>query len=70
MDLAFPPIDDPQRLSAELARVRSSEREDALHEAWVAQLEGRDPVQAIKCYALREWRYRRRCVPIDDVIEE
>jgi hypothetical protein len=38
-------------------------REDALQEAWVAFLSGRDPARAVNTYARRERRRRMRDLP-------
>jgi hypothetical protein len=45
MGLHFPP-GDQERFSRIFANMRSGRREDALQEAWLAHLEGRDPYVA------------------------
>jgi hypothetical protein len=36
------------------------DREDAVQEAWLAALEGRNPARAVNTFAQRERRHRRR----------
>tara|TARA_B110000444_G_C18727396_1_gene541572 strand:- start:293 stop:517 length:225 start_codon:yes stop_codon:yes gene_type:complete len=57
MDL--PPCDKPEKLRLEL-RLAGRHAADALQEAWVAHLEGRPVVQAVKTYLQREYRIRKR----------
>ena len=57
---AFPPCSDPAAFKREYQLVPEADREDALQEAWVAHLEGRDPVHALKAHAERERRHRQR----------
>jgi hypothetical protein len=49
-----------ERLALELRLCPGVDREDALQEAWLAALEGRDPARAVNTYAQRERRHRRR----------
>lgn len=60
MKCELPPIEDIERLHKELTFVPLRDREDAVQEAWLAHLEGRDVVQAIKTYVVREHRHRKR----------
>jgi hypothetical protein len=59
MSRALPPVCDPVRLKAELARVPTGAREDAVQESWVAFLDGRDPVRAVGAFAHLERRRRQ-----------
>lgn len=60
MSSILPPVTDDRKLALELRLVMAPDREDAIQEAWLAHLEGRNPVRAINTYARRERRYRRR----------
>lgn len=60
MSSILPPVMDDRKLALELRLVTVPDREDAIQEAWLAHLEGRNPVRAINTYARRERRYRRR----------
>ena len=51
---------DSQRAMAELSLVLYQDREDALHEAYVALLTGKTAAQGIDAFRHREQRYRRR----------
>ena len=57
MDL--PPSRDSEKLALEL-RLAGKHKQDALQEAWLAHLEGRDPIQAVKTFLQREYRIRKR----------
>lgn len=59
---ALPPSPDRQRVALELRFVPRALKTDALQEAWLAHLSGRSPAQAIKTFAERERRHRRRFV--------
>lgn len=48
-----------ERLALELRLVPRQDREDALQEAWLAQLAGQDPARAVNTFACRERRHRR-----------
>jgi hypothetical protein len=60
MEYNLPPVSDINKLHAELALVSRKDREDAMQESWVAHLSGEDAIQAVKTYAVREMRYRKR----------
>ena len=55
-----PPAPRPDKLDLELRLCPSRDREDALQEAWLAALEGRNPARAVNTFAQRERRHRRR----------
>jgi hypothetical protein len=55
-----PPTPAPHKLDLELKLCPVGDREDAVQEAWLATLEGRDPARAVNTYAQRQRRYRRR----------
>jgi hypothetical protein len=64
-----PPAPRPDKLDLELRLCPLRDREDALQEAWLAALEGRNPARAVNTFAQRERRYRKRetvfdCVPV------
>ncbi len=63
-DSVPPPLRDDRRLALELRLVVWPDREDAVQEAWLAHLEGRNPARAVNTFAQRERRHRRRMVPI------
>ncbi len=63
-DSVPPPLRDDRRLALELRLVVWLDREDAVQEAWLAHLEGRNPARAVNTFAQRERRHRRRMVPI------
>ncbi len=48
------------KLALELRLCPGIDREDAVQEAWLAALEGRNPARAVNTYAQRERRHRRR----------
>jgi len=60
MTRQLPPTADASHLALELRLVRASDKDDALQEAWVAHLEGRNPARAVNTFAQRELRRRRR----------
>lgn len=60
MEHDLPPVSNPQELRAELALVPAAIRADAVLEAWVAHLENTSAVAAIKRFAVREYRNRKR----------
>jgi hypothetical protein len=60
----LPPCDNIDRLRWEISRLRGSHQDDALQEAWLAHLEGRNPISAAKVYANRLRRERARQTPI------
>jgi len=48
------------KLALELRLCPGLDREDAVQEAWLAALEGRNPARAVNTFAQRERRHRRR----------
>jgi hypothetical protein len=56
----LPPLPDLRRLVLELRLTPAIDREDAIQEAWLAHLEGRNPARAVNTFAQRERRIRRR----------
>lgn len=48
------------KLALELRLCPGMDREDAVQEAWLAALEGRNPARAVNTFAQRERRHRRR----------
>jgi hypothetical protein len=63
----LPPFANPEVLSAALSRVPVGLREDAIQEAWVAHLEGGDPLDAIQRFDTRERRHKKRFVPVSQL---
>ena len=55
-----PPAPRPDKLDLELRLCPARDREDAMQEAWLAALEGRNPARAVNTFAQRERRHRRR----------
>ena len=55
----LPPCRDAKRLAGLVMLCRTSDREDAAQEAWVAHLEGRSPYQAVDTYRVRLMRHAR-----------
>ena len=53
------PPELPAAVETELRLTSRRHREDARQEAWVALLEGRDPVAAVTSYRRRELRHER-----------
>lgn len=64
MSSVLPPITDDRKLALELRLVKAPDKEDALQEAWVAHLEGRNPARAVNTYAQRERRHRQRMLTV------
>lgn len=62
----LPPIASIDELKSALAHVSERHRDDAIQEAWVAHLEGKDPIRAVFRYAKAERRNELRKVPILD----
>jgi hypothetical protein len=56
MGLHLPPVSNTGQFEAQLSQVPARLREDALQEAWVAHLDGRDPLQVMWKYVQRERR--------------
>jgi len=65
----YPPLPDDQlaKLKAELRLIPRRHKEDALQEAWLAYLEGRNAVMAAKTFAAVELRHEEREVPISQL---
>ncbi|MBI5864854.1 MAG: hypothetical protein HZB38_10160 [Planctomycetes bacterium] len=57
---ALPPVAGSEKLDLELRLVPDAHREDAVQEAWLAYLSGRDPARAVNTFGRRERRRRRR----------
>lgn len=66
MSSVLPPVTDDRKLALELRLVMAPDKEDALQEAWVAHLEGRNSARAVNTYAQRERRHRRRMWTLGD----
>lgn len=64
MTTTLPPTTEIRRLRLELRLAPHRMRDDALQEAWVAFLSGRDPARAVNTYARRERRRRMRWLPL------
>jgi len=62
----LPPLTDRRQsaLAAELSRIPEDLHEDAIQEAWLAHLEGGDPVRAVGRFRDRERAYRKRHVTL------
>jgi hypothetical protein len=58
--LSVRPAPRPDELDLELRLCPARDREDAMQEAWLAALEGRNPARAVNTFAQRERRHRRR----------
>tara|TARA_B100001094_G_C18076205_1_gene742739 strand:- start:465 stop:743 length:279 start_codon:yes stop_codon:yes gene_type:complete len=56
----LPPVEDSRRLALELRLTPRHLKEDALQEAWLAHLDGRDPARAVNTFVVREKRHRKR----------
>ena len=67
MTRQLPPTADQSHLSRELQLVRTPDKDDALQEAWVAHLEGRNPARAVSTFAQRELRRRHREVAMSNL---
>jgi len=68
----YPPV-SPKKLTslkAELRLTPEAHRSDALQEAWLAHLEGRDPVKAVVCYRVSELRHERHETPFSQLDKE
>ena len=46
------------KMAPKLEFAHPMDREDAMQEAWLAKLEGRNPTRAINTFVVREWRHR------------
>lgn len=51
---------DTAKLKLELRLLPDTDREDAVQEAWLALLSGRDPARAVNTFGQRERRHRQR----------
>ncbi|OQY98827.1 MAG: hypothetical protein B6D36_17045 [Planctomycetes bacterium UTPLA1] len=60
----LPPLREDRKLRLELRLVGGLDRDDAVQEAWLAHLEGRNPARAVNTFARRERRHRQRMLPI------
>jgi hypothetical protein len=60
MGTTLPPTTERHRLTLELRLSPRLDRDDALQEAWLAHLEGRDAARAVNTFARRERRHRQR----------
>lgn len=65
MAMQLPMLPDNAPLLIELRFVNPHDREDAIQEAWVAHLEGRNPARAVATFAQRLRRHRQRTVVSD-----
>jgi hypothetical protein len=63
-DRVLPPLREDRKLRLELRLVGGLDRDDAVQEAWLAHLEGRNPARAVNTFARRERRHRQRMLPI------
>lgn len=68
MNDAIPPTRAPDRVALELRFVRVEDRDDAMQEAWLAHLEGRDPAKAVSAFRHRVRRRRLREVVNGDLV--
>ena len=60
LPVELPPVSDPTRLRLELRLTPRHLKQDAVQEAWVAYLEGRDPARAVNTFGVRERRHAKR----------
>lgn len=51
---------DREHLERELRMVQLRDRDDAVQEAWIAHMEGRDPAKAVHAFRERQRRHRAR----------
>jgi len=65
MPTTYPPLAPKQlaKLKTELDLIPRRFRQDAIQEAWVAHLEGRNPISTIKDYCRRELLHEERETP-------
>lgn len=59
-DIPLPPVSDVERFKQELELVPASDREDAIQEAWLAHLDGKDALRAVWRFRRSELRHRKR----------
>lgn len=69
MALELPTLPDNGPLLTELRFVNPKDREDAVQEAWLAHLEGRNPARAVATFAQRLRRERQRTIVSTPVME-
>ena len=69
MALELPTLPDGGPLLTELRFVNPKDREDAVQEAWLAHLEGRNPARAVATFAQRLRRERQRTIISTQVME-
>jgi hypothetical protein len=62
-------MSDNGPLLMELRFVNLVDREDAIQEAWIAHLEGRNPARAVATFAQRLRRNRQRTITTHHVTE-
>lgn len=62
MTMPLPTLPNGAALLSELRFVNPQDREDAIQEAWLAHLEGRNPARAVATFAQRLRRQRQRTV--------
>ena len=60
----------PGLTHAHVSRIPMRFREDAIQEAWVAHLEGLDPIRAMDRYAQDELRHEKRQVCESQLVGE
>jgi hypothetical protein len=65
----LPTLPDSGPLLTELRFVNPKDREDAVQEAWLAHLEGRNPARAVATFAQRLRRDRQRTIVSTQVME-
>jgi hypothetical protein len=63
-DSVLPPLREHRKLRLELRLVVWMDRDDAVQEAWLAHLEGRNAARAVNTFARRERRHRQRMLPM------
>jgi hypothetical protein len=69
MKMKLPPVPYNVPLLTELRFVNLKDRADAIQEAWLAHLEGRDPARAVATFAQRLRRNRQRTLVSSTVVE-
>ena len=67
--MQLPTLLDSAALQTELRFVNPKDRDDAIQEAWLAHLEGRDPARAVATFAQRLRRDRQRTLVSSAVTE-
>ena len=69
MAMQLPTLPDSGPLLTELRFVSPMDRDDAIQEAWLAYLEGRDPARPVATFAQRLRRARQRTLVSSRVTE-